>query len=442
MNNITDDYSLTYVSDVARKWNLTSLLGVLFGADTALFFFLFGGEVVRQYGTICLLQAMGIAAFIGGTISYIFNVLASESGLNIDLMTSTLVMGYRGASITSLIYAISYVIYVAVENSIIAQAIHIQWTTIPLWIIYATICVIFILITWYGMTAMNYIMWLTLPFYIIILLWSIYILQHTGTPLNFWQFVPQKMVNPSYGPPLFQLVSLFIAPTLAGCLGVADIGRFIPRRHKHLGSLLIGYLPPIMAYMGSCLLGAWFSLKSGSQTNPGIYFPLIVGVFGVLFVILSQIRINTLNMYSGSLAFATFFSRLMNVAPGRQYWIILLAGLSFYLMLSDVIVHMNAIFNFISIFLVSWVALFLAVIVFKHKLFNLSQSSMPIQQGILVDYKISNILILIFSIIVGLILISGYAGELWRICAPIVSALIAFILFPLILWCKNVLTQQ
>ena len=49
----------------------------------------------------------------------------------------------------------------------------------------------------------------------------------------------------------------------------------------------------------------------------------------VLFVIVSQVKINVTNAYAGSLAWSNFFSRVLQAYPGRVVWIFLNVALGF-----------------------------------------------------------------------------------------------------------------
>ena len=52
-------------------------------------------------------------------------------------------------------------------------------------------------------------------------------------------------------------------------------------------------------------------------SNPAVYMAL-----ATFFVILSQVKINVTNAYSGSLSWSNFFSRLTHAHPGRVVWLV------------------------------------------------------------------------------------------------------------------------
>ena len=424
-NETMNDFALKAVPESARKWTALSLFSILLGMSTAMFFFLFGGMAVKLYGMTYLIIGLIIVAIISGSLSFFLILIASETGLDIDLITCSSV-GYKGACITSLIYGASYIIYFALEASIIAESIHSQYTFIPMPVLYTFVALAFVLLTWYGITIMNYIMWLSLPIYLVGIAWFIHVVKHM--PYHFDIFSYQHaMVDLHGGPILLQLIVMFLAPTIAGALASADIGRFIPRKNNVLKSLILGYCFAIFGYLGVCLLGAWIGTKL-SQSDPGIYLPAILGGFGTLVVIISQIRINTINTYSGSLAFSTFFSRLIGFTPGRQYWVIFLAIASLILMFFDIIKHVNNIFTFLAIFLISWTSVILTDILYNKSLFKITPKNFPIERGTIPDYNYVGLIALVMAILVGLPLSFGLCGPLWITLAPFVSGTVAIFL--------------
>jgi purine-cytosine permease-like protein len=180
-----EDYALQVVPESFRQWSWISLLGVMLGATTAMFFFVVGGTFVQTYGAKDLLIGMIVAVLGIGSIGFILSLVAAETGLDMDLITSGAGFGYKGAGFTSLIYAFSYVIYFSLEGSVIAGGIHAVMPSLSLWFLYIVIGAVFIPLVWYGITSMNYIMWISLPVYLVILLWSIIKVLHVGSPIDF-----------------------------------------------------------------------------------------------------------------------------------------------------------------------------------------------------------------------------------------------------------------
>lgn len=432
-NEKEDDFALKIVPESARKWRNISLFNVLLGISTTMLLFLYGGIAVKEFGMSNLLTGMIIIAIISGTIGFLLIFVASETGLDIDLITSS-TLGYKAAAITSLIYGISYIIYFALEASIISESIHSIFSFIPISTLYILISFIFILLTWYGITIINQIMWISLPICLIGFLWISHLANNMSSQFNIFKIqTTPVLIN---APLLLQLILMFLGPAIAGPLALADIGRFIPKKGNLSASFIMGYSIAIIGYLGTCLLGAWISSKV-NQIDPGIYLPLLLGGFGTLTVVISQMRINTINVYSGSLAFSTFFSRSIGFTPGRQYFGVFLILCSLILMFFDIIKHVNSIFILLSIFLASWTTVVITDILFNKRLFKVIANNFPIERGEIPDYNPIGLIPLIIATVIGVSLSFGILGPLYSTLAPLISAAIALVLVILISLIKN-----
>ena len=68
---------------------------------------------------------------------------------------------------------------------------------------------------------------------------------------------------------------------------------------------MIGFIPQIFCFGVMGLLGIWFGVRF-AESNPGVYIVTILGLGGVLFTMLTQLRINVTNIYSASLSLSNF----------------------------------------------------------------------------------------------------------------------------------------
>jgi purine-cytosine permease-like protein len=79
-----------------------------------------------------------------------------------------------------------------------------------------------------------------------------------------------------------------------------------------------------------------------------------IGV-ATFFVVLSQVKINTTNAYSGSLSWSNFFSRVTHRHPGRVYYVALNVGVALVLMEMDMFSFLNTILGFYSNVGIAWI---------------------------------------------------------------------------------------
>src|SRR5215210_1869028 len=200
-----EDYALRFVPLAYRRWSWISLLGVMLGISTAMFFLAWGGQLAQSYGTKNLLVGMIFGTLFIGAVGYFFTSVSSVTGLDSDLITRGAGFGFMGSAVTSLIYSFNFLMFSAFEGSIMANAVHARFEIVPLWVLYAVIGLMFIPLTWYGLTAMNWIMWVTIPVFFVFLAWTIVLVLTTTDPINFWGYQPASPVDAAAGPPLLQL---------------------------------------------------------------------------------------------------------------------------------------------------------------------------------------------------------------------------------------------
>jgi len=375
-----------------------------------MFFLAWGGELVQAYGTKNLIIGMLFGTLFIGTIGYFLARVSSETGLDTDLLTISSGFGYKGAGITSLIYVFNFLMFSALEGSIMSDAVHAQFHEIPLWFLYILFGILFIPLTWYGLTIMNYIMWATIPIYFILLFWTIIVANNTSRNIDFWLYNPIHPVNTLPGLDLLQTLSAVLALVVNATVG-GDIGRFIPKKQRNVATFAIGYIFEAITFLGVTLLGAWLALKL-NQSNPGVYIPALLGIWGVVFVLITQIRINVLNTYFGSLAFANFFSRIFNFAPGRHWWVILTAVLSIIFMFAGILAHINKFLIFEAVFIMAWIMAVLSDIVLNKHLLKLSPLKFEYKKEKVYNYNPVGLSALVAALILSVPMAFGVFGSL------------------------------
>jgi purine-cytosine permease-like protein len=431
-----EDYALQVVPDSYRRWGWLSLFSIVLGASTAMLFFAWGSDLMQAYGAKDLILGMVISTLFIGTVGFILTTISAKTGLDIDLITSGAGFGYKGAGFTSLIYACSMIFYFAMESSIIASAIHAALPVIPLGVLYVVVGAIFIPLTWYGVTALNYTMWITLPIYLILLAWSIKLAIHLPSTTSFLSFTPLHPANPAAGPPLLQLLAACL-PVITLITPAVDIGRFIPKQQRVIAVITSTYLMCAIGFLGAAILGAWLGLKL-KESNPGIYFPALLGVWGVLFVVLTQMRINVINAYTSSLALTTFFSRIFNFSPGRHWWIITMVAISIACMFGNLLAHLLAALTFLGVFVVAWIMAVVADLLFNKNIFKISATNFAFQKGTIPNFNPVGLSALVIALIVSVPMAFGICGPLGKTLAPFVAAVLAFTVVPIASWIINI----
>ncbi|MGH1551479.1 purine-cytosine permease family protein [Streptomyces sp. L7] len=104
------------------------------------------------------------------------------------------------------------------------------------------------------------------------------------------------------------------------------------------------------------------------------------------FVILSQIKINSTNAYSGSLSWSNFFSRLTHRHPGRVVYIFLNVGIALALMEGGVFGFLNTVLGFYSNVAIAWIGAVVADLVINKPL-KLSPSYIEFKRAHLYNFN-------------------------------------------------------
>lgn len=425
-----EDYAQDRVPLEYRTWSTVSLFGVMFGITTAMFFLSWGGTLVYTFGTKNLVVGMIIASLVIGTLSFFWCRRASETGLGADLLTRSSGFGYLGSAVTSLIYTFTFLMFFAFEGSIMANAIHAEWESIPKWAIYLVSGLIFIPLTWFGMRIMNVLMWVTLPIYLGFLAYTIYKATQTDSTIAFWGYSGDGSFSGDAGPGLLQVLAAALAVVSQVTIS-ADLGRFIPPKRKNSGAFLVGFLAQVLTFGGCTILGGWLTLRFG-ESDPGIYLSVTMGVWGVLFVIVTQIRINVTNVYSGSIVYSTLFQRLFHFSPGRHWWVVLTAVLGTGLMFGDIYANLNQVLTFEAVFIIAWVMAVVAHMSIVRRVLGLAGPESPYRKEELPAFNPVGLIAVAVALVIAVPLAFGIAGSLWVTLAPFVSGVIAFVIVPIV----------
>ena len=422
---LREDYALQVVPESFRQWSWMSLMSVLLAGTSSMFYLTWGSDLIQAFGLHNFLIGMLILTVFIGTISFLLTNIASETGLDMDLITSGSGFGYKGAGLTSLIYAGSYLIFFALEGSIISAAIHAYFPSMPMWSIYFCVGFVFIPLTWYGITAMNYVMWITLPMYLILIGIVVFLIIHNHHSVNIFSVMTPDRIGATRQHGLLTLLASAL-PFIATSTSATDVGRFIPKKKRRISTLAMSYGVSILTFSGATLLGVWLGM-SLHNSDPGVYLPALIGGWGVLLVVITQIRINVLNTYTGSLALTTFFSRMFGFSPGRHYWVIATAVLSTLLMFGNMLQHLLTILIFQSVFIVAWVASVLSYILLYKNIFKLSPETFRIQKGEIPNYHVVGLSALLISLAVTVPMAFGLFGDFGKVLAPFVAGTLAFV---------------
>jgi purine-cytosine permease-like protein len=194
-----------------------------------------------------------------------------------------------------------------------------------------------------------------------------------------------------------------------------------------IGSIAIGFIPQIFCFGVMGGLGIWFGVTLG-ESNPGVYIVTLLGLGGVLFTVLTQVRINVTNIYSSSLSLSSFFENIFGFKPGRRFWVVVGGVTAMILMLGGIVDHLGTAMTFQGIALMSWAAVLVTDALVLKKWLKISPRYYESRQENLYRWNPVGVISLIVPTVIGTIAALGYMGTFLQSTAAFFAALMAAIL--------------
>jgi purine-cytosine permease-like protein len=389
----------------------------LSGLTSSVFFLALGGQLTQSFGFPSAMAAFVIGTVLGLLGSAVIARVTAMTGLDLDLITRGSGFGFLGSAVTSLIYAVNWLMYAAIEAAYLGTALHTEWGGLPISVWFLITGLVSVPICWYGFTQNDFVQrWLG-PIFLAGLVWLVY------------QAVHRSTLHPSFTHPGLTLVGVLSAlgallpNVVIQILGTGDFSRFI-RKTEVRRAMIVGPFVVIAAvYLISFPLGAVLALYTGSA-NPGTYLGGFLGIFGVIWVAATQLRINNMNFYSGSLALANFASRILHWVPGRRFWVLITGIVACVGAILHVEQHLVKVISFMGIFCLAWLGVLIAdICVIKTKL-RIAPSHIEHRRGYLANWGLPSLGSLLAGAIVGAVLsLASIPSATW---GPILGDVVAF----------------
>jgi purine-cytosine permease-like protein len=420
------DYSFERVPREERKMGWLSITNITFGIATAIFYFQMGSVMALQFGAanaiISAIYAIIVAGILGSFIVY----LSAKSGMNVNLLSRG-GFGYIGASLTSLIYASNFIMYCAFEGMILVAAVHAYFPAIPMWVLIVVFGSLVIPLNWFGIKQLDKLQKWSLPLFFIFLIAAI-VFTFNRTSLfdgNFWTYMPEGVQIG--GTALLLCIGMQHGIMGLTALIASDYARFLRPKDLKIGSIAIGFIPQIFCFGVMGGLGIWFGVTLG-ESNPGVYIVTLLGLGGVLFTVLTQVRINVTNIYSSSLSLSSFFENIFGFKPGRRFWVVVGGVTAMILMLGGIVDHLGTAMTFQGIALMSWAAVLVTDALVLKKCLKISPRYYESRQENLYRWNPVGVISLIVPTVIGTIAALGYMGTFLQSTAAFFAALMAAIL--------------
>ncbi len=454
-----EDYALRYTPKSFRRWSEFRVANTAFGSLSFLALEAIGGAIALNYGfanAMWAILAVGIVIFLTGLpIAY----YAARYGLDMDLLTRGAGFGYLGSTITSLIYAVFTFIFFALEAAIMALALQmvVDW---PLEWCYVLSSIVILPLAMRGITLISKLQTWTQPLWLFLLLLPFVWIAISQPQLyrDFTGLSGLKSGSSGFDALMFGAASAVIFSLVVQIGEQVDFLRFLPERtaanrKRWWGAVLVagpGWVVMGMLKMAGGAFLAFaalqFEVGVGRAAEPTQMFLAgfnqimqAVGLPGaaigitVLFVVVSQIKINLTNAYAGSLAWSNFFARVTRSHPGRVVWLVFNVGIATLLMTMGVFGALEKVLALYSNVAIAWVGALVADLVINKPL-GLSPKGIEFRRAHLYDFNPVGLGAMILAAIAGCCAYAGWLGQAAAAFSPMVALVVSMALAPLLAW--------
>ncbi|WP_253278219.1 hybrid sensor histidine kinase/response regulator [Variovorax paradoxus] len=455
-NETLEDYALRYTPRSFRKWSEFRVANAAFGATSFLALEAIGGAIALSYGfsnALWAILVVGLITFLTGLpISY----YAARHGVDMDLLTRGAGFGYLGSTLTSLIYASFTFIFFALEAAILALALqmYLDW---PLWLLYLVSSIVIIPLVARGITLISGLQLWTQPIWIVLFVCPFVAVMVKKPELyaDFTGLVGRTSDSSGFDPLMFGAAAT-VAFSLVVQIGEqVDYLRFLPEktaanRGRWWTAVLVAgpgwIVPGLLKMMGGAFLAflalqheipAAHAIEPTQMYLTGFSYVLrdpawILGVT-VLFVVVSQMKINLTNAYAGSLAWSNFFARLTHSHPGRVVWLVFNVVIAILLMALGVFAALEHVLGFYSNIAIAWVGALVADLVINKPL-GLSPKTIEFKRAHLYDINPVGLVAMLVAAALAMLAYSGALGQWAKAFSPFIALATAMAVSPLLAW--------
>ncbi|NUS00548.1 MAG: hypothetical protein HOV67_35440 [Kribbellaceae bacterium] len=444
-----EDYTLRFAPRSYRKWStgvvaVSALGGIAYLADFAI-----GANIGISYGTTNALWGIAIFAVVIFATGLPLAYYAARYNIDLDLITRGSGFGYYGSVVTNVIFASFTFIFFALEGSIMAQGLHLG-LHVPLWLGYAVSTLVIFPLVIYGMKVLSTLQVWTTPLWLILMVlpFCYLLISHPSSVSTFFDYGPHA----DFGSML--LAAGVCLSLIAQIAEQIDYLRFMPpktpdnSRRWWTAVLLAG---PGWVIFGAIkqVIGLFLAVYIIAQVDGGtaianqpvhqfleIYRGFLPGwlamTLAVVLVVISQVKINVTNAYSGSLAWTNSYTRLTRHYPGRLVFLGFNLVIALVLMEANMFDFLNTILGFYANCGMAWIVVVASDIVFNKYLLKLSPREPEFRRGMLYAVNPVGFVSMALAAGVSIVVFFGGLGSGIKPYSPLVAIGLALVLPPVL----------
>ncbi|MDP9987607.1 hypothetical protein LFT44_04150 [Arthrobacter sp. FW306-05-C] len=450
-----EDYTLRFAPRSYRKWSAGVVATSALGGIAYLADFSIGANIGISYGTVNALLGILVAAIVIFATGFPLAYYAARYNIDLDLITRGSGFGYYGSVVTNVIFATFTFIFFALEGSIMAQGLELG-LGIPQWLGYAASTVIIIPLVIYGMNTLAKLQVWTTPLWLLLMVVPVgyLLISHPESINSFFAYTGESGDS---GP---KLASVMLAAGV--CLSLMaqiaeqiDYLRFMPPRTAANrgawwravilagpGWVIFGAIKQIVGlFIAIYLIASLDPAASATANEPvhqflGVYQEMMPAwlamTLAVVLVVISQIKINVTNAYSGSLAWTNSFTRITKTYPGRMVFVVVNLLIALVLMEANMFDFLNTILGFYANCAMAWVVTVASDIAINKYLLKISPKVPEFRRGMLYAVNPVGFVSMLVSAGVSIAVFFGAFGAAIQPYSPIFAVGLALVLPPVL----------
>ncbi|WP_371226347.1 cytosine permease [Pseudomonas sp. QE6] len=363
------DSSVSSVPSHARMGRL-SLSMAWWAVCSAMFYIVVGASLALAYGARNAIFGMLLSVLCYGLINAVISRYAMRTGLSVALFSRVL-FGSLGASLATLIFFSTAIYYAVFEGSVIAVALNhlypeVSYSLAALLVVLYSVPLIFGGVQ-YWLDRFNGVL---LPFYLFGLLAAV------ALSIGEYGYQPQWLDFGPAHPPAGGWWDCFSAYMGVWVLMMFtfDYARFgKPEDAAWHGRWNFGMPFYLVTFLLNGMAGIYLASsipQDGALSEVTVVLAILklMGLWGLLFVWVTQTRINTANYYLATVNMQAFFVEVFRLRASSLVWAVVVGAAVYALMLADVFAWLLKALAWQGVFVVAWVGVALAHILGKAPL--------------------------------------------------------------------------
>ncbi|WP_417661659.1 purine-cytosine permease family protein [Pseudomonas sp.] len=345
-----------------QRMGKASLTMAWWAVCSAMFYIVIGASLALNFGARNAIIGMLLSVVSYGLINAVISRYAIRTGLTVASF-SRILFGSVGASLATLIFFSTAIYYAVFEGSVIAVALNhlypeLSYALAALLVVLYSVPLIFGSVQ-HWLDKFNGVL---LPFYLLGLLAAV------ALSIAQYGYQPQWLDFGPAEPSSFGWWHCFVAYMGVWILMMFtfDYARFgKPEDAQYHGRWNFGMPFYLVTFLLNGIAGIYLASsipQEGALSEVSVVLAILqlMGVWGLLFVWVTQTRINTANYYLGAVNMQAFFALMFGLRHSRWVWAVVVGAVVYGLMLADVFSWLLQALAWQGVFVVAWVGIALA----------------------------------------------------------------------------------